>query len=552
MVLRENHGHRVSQRRLDLRGQHVEMAVKHTLGIYSPFYISSSGYGVLVHGTWPGEYDMAATNPESVRFAFEGDQLDLSFISGPTVFDATRNATKITGTTILPPKWAFNTFRWRDVHTQRPAFYDGTANISPYNADLVEDVLMLQAFDIPCSVMWLDRPWGPGNRGYDNVAWDDQRFPNHKAMIDWLNSKGEHLVLWIAPWALGDKMVQEAQDKDYLIPNTEWEDGSILIDFTNPAAVSWWQQQYLKPLLEEGVAGFKMDRSEERFYDHQQTELFNHETVRQMRNEYPVLYGKAANEIATDVRKNDFVLFPRASYTGGQKYTAFWGGDIPPGQWGLRTALIAVQRCAYLGFPLWGSDTGGYGSHDLSRENVARWLAFSCFTPIMEVGPLYNRAPWDMPTVPSYDTTLIATYRLYAKLHAQLMDYSYALAEQANQDGTPIVRPLSMMFPDDSNALDHWDEFFYGNDILVGVLWQEGQQQLDMYLPEGNWKDAWTGKEYQGPVNVPVDCPMYKSPIFVRQGSSVDLGDLNALYQESFQIASKKPDLMALQKEEFK
>ena len=70
------------------------------------------------------------------------------------------------------------------------------------------------------------------------------------------------------------------------------------------------------------------------------------------------------------------------------------------------------------------------------------------------------------------------------------MDYSYALAEQAHQDGTPIVRPLSMMFPDDSNALDHWDEFFYGNDILVGVLWQEGQQQLDMYLPEGNWKDA--------------------------------------------------------------
>ena len=537
---------------LDLRGQKVEMAVKHTLGIYTPFYVSTHGYGVLVHGTWPGHYDMAATDPGNIRFAFEGGQLELSFITGPTVLDATKHATKVTGTTILPPKWVFNTFRWRDEHAQKPVFYDSTKNISPYNADLVEDVLMLQAYDIPCSVMWLDRPWGPGRRGYDNVAWDDQRFPNHKAMINWLGKKGEKLALWIAPWAMGKKMLGEAEANGYLIPHTEWEDSSVLIDLTNPAAVSWWQQQYLKPLLEEGVAGFKMDRSEERFYDHQETVLYNKKTVRQMRNDYPVLYGKAANEIATEVRPDDFVLFPRASYTGGQKYTTFWGGDIRPGQWGLRTALIAVQRCAFMGFPIWGSDTGGYGSSPLLRENVARWLAFSCFTPIMEVRPLHNRAPWDMPTVPSYDTTLIATYRLYAKIHEKLMDYSYKMAQQAHEDGTPIVRPLAMMHPDDEKCINHWDEFYYGDDLLVGVPWQEGKKQFDMYLPEGNWKDAWSGKEYEGSTEVTVDCPMYKSPIFIRQGSSVDLGDLAALYRESFEIASKKPDLMALQKAEFK
>ncbi len=48
-----------------------------------------------------------------------------------------------------------------------------------------------------------------------------------------------------------------------------------------------------------------------------------------------------------------------------------------------------------------------------------------------------------------------------------------------------------------------------------------------------------------------IDAPLYKIPIFIHQGSNIDLGDLNALYDESLKIAAQKPDLDKLQKMEF-
>ena len=38
---------------MDLHGQEVDMIIKPTLSLYSPFYLSSAGYGLFIKGTWP-------------------------------------------------------------------------------------------------------------------------------------------------------------------------------------------------------------------------------------------------------------------------------------------------------------------------------------------------------------------------------------------------------------------------------------------------------------------------------------------------------------------
>ena len=48
-----------------------------------------------------------------------------------------------------------------------------------------------------------------------------------------------------------------------------------------------------------------------------------------------------------------------------------------------------------------------------------------------------------------------------------------------------------------------------------------------------------------------VDAPVYKIPIFVRQGSEVDLGDLQSLYDESLRIARDEPNIKQLEKKAF-
>jgi alpha-glucosidase (family GH31 glycosyl hydrolase) len=230
-----------------------------------------------------------------------------------------------------------------------------------------------------------------------------------------------------------------------------------------------------------------------------------------------------------------------------------WGGDIASSPEALRCAIIAAQRSAVIGFPLWGSDIGGYWGHPMNRETIARWLAFGCFNPLMEVGPLENRAPWDMPSAPHYDTSLIATWRFYAKLHTLLQDYSYQLALEAHETGMPPVRPLFLEYSAQEDAWLDWQTFTYGSDILVSAIWQLDKKKHKCYLPAGqNWVDAWDPDTiYEGGKYVEVETPFYKIPIFIREGAGVSLGDLNELYRESLKIASAQPNLAELEAREF-
>jgi alpha-glucosidase (family GH31 glycosyl hydrolase) len=241
---------------------------------------------------------------------------------------------------------------------------------------------------------------------------------------------------------------------------------------------------------------------------------------------------------------------PRAAYTGTSPYGIFWGGDIGGTQEGLRASIIAVQRSALMGYPNWGSDTCGYNQQLMEQEVCGRWLAFSAFTPIMEVGPTRNVAFWNTPREPQYDDVLIATWRLYARLHERLKDYTYAQAVEARRSGMPIVRPLFLADPAAPTAWSQWWTYLYGPDIVVSPVWEKGQRTQHVYLPSGSrWRDAWTGGMYPGGQDVIVPAEPHQIPIFVRDGSKIDLGDLNREWQESTTIAKQRPDLKALDAE---
>lgn len=540
---------------MNLRGQKVDMIVKPTLSMYAPFFLSSRGYGVFVHGTWPGVYDLCATYPNAVQVHHEGPSLSFRLYTADHPADLVKIHAQEAGPSILPPKWTFTPWRWRDEHDHREKYFDGTPVKAPYNSELVEDVLMMEALDIPCGLYWVDRPWAIGPYGYSDFIWDEERMPNAVEMIDWLDGRGMKFMLWIAPWVMGD-MAQTALEKGYNLEGQQrridkGEDARILIDFTNPLAVNWWKENGPGKVLRQGVKGFKLDRGEELVPESREETAWDGRTIRELRNDYPVEYVRATYEIAREIHGPDMLMMPRAGYTGSQRYGAFWGGDIGSPPEGLRTAIIAQLRCAVMGYPIWGSDTGGYWQGDLDREVFARWLAFSCFSPIMEVGPTENRAPWSMKKEPHYDSELIATWRLYAHIHNNLVDYSHAAAEAAHETGMPIVRPLWLVYPDQRDAWQDWQTFLYGDDILVSALWRKHKRDHRLYLPAGEeWIDAWNpGKVYEGGRYVAVDAPMHKIPIFLREGADVDLGidDLQAFYEESLALAHQRPDMAELQ-----
>ena len=536
---------------MNLRGQKVDMLVKPTTSVYAPFYLSSRGYAVFVQGTWPGVFDFAASRPDRVQIAFEGPRLDFVVYSSPDPTELVKAHAMEAGPPILPPEWMYGPWRWRDEHTHRKVYYDGTPVNGPFNSEVMEDVLMMQAFGIPNAVYWIDRPWGRGAWGYDDFEIDPGRLPNFPAMVKWLQSNGARTMLWIAPFLQG-KMADEGQARGLTLPGQRRPangNNYPLVDLTNPAGKKFWQDGFGQ-LLRLGVAGFKLDRGEEDIPDDGPERVADGRSIRENRNDYPAMFVRAAHEVAVAQRKNDFVLMPRAAYTGSSRYGVFWGGDIGGTQEGLRASIVAVQRAAVMGYPNWGSDTCGYNQQLMEQEVCGRWLAFSALTPIMEVGPTRNLGFWNLPRPPEYDDTLIALWRVYARLHERLRDYSYRHAREAHESGMPIVRPLFLVDPNHREAWTNWWTYQYGPDLLVSPVWEKGVREQRVYLPAGSrWRDAWRpDRVHDGGKTITVPAEPHQLPLLVRVGSSVSLGDLEKEWQESVTIARKRPDLAALER----
>ena len=537
---------------MNLRGQKVDMLVKPTTSIYAPFYLSSRGYAVFVHGTWPGQFDFAAGDPKAVKIDFEGPSLKMQIYTAADPATLVRQHALDAGPPFMPPKWMFTPWRWRDEHTQRAKYYDGTPVTGPFNSEIMEDVLMMKAFGIPNGVYWIDRPWGPGAPwGYDDFEIDEKRLPHFAEMVKWLNGQDTQMLLWIAPFFQG-QMEKEATARGYTLAGQKRPangNNFPMVDLSNPAAREFWKNGVAK-LLKLGVAAFKLDRGEENIPEDGPFKLFDGRSIRENRNAYVAMYVKATYEVASRLRGKDFVLMPRGAYTGSSQYGVFWGGDVGGTQEGLRASIIALQRSAVMGYPNWGSDTCGYNQQLMEQEVCGRWLGFSALTPIMEVGPTRNVSLWNLPREPAYDTELIAMWRLYARLHQRLIDYSYRQAQEATRTGMPIVRPLFLVDPKSPSAWTNWWTYLYGSDLLVSPIWEKGKRTQEVYLPgRGRWRDAWSGKVYNGGQTITVNADLHQIPLFVRVGATVNLGDLNQEWKESHAIAEKKPDLKALDAE---
>jgi alpha-D-xyloside xylohydrolase len=286
-----------------------------------------------------------------------------------------------------------------------------------------------------------------------------------------------------------------------------------LVDFSNPDAVARWHGR----IQGQMAAGrtFRLDGGPLDLPQELSLRMHDGRTAREMHNDHPRLYQQAAFAAARKVLGDDFVLLAGSGYSGSQKFAVLGGGELPSTQWGLRAAIIAVQRAAAMGFPFWGAEAGG-AAGPLDREVAARWIAFSAFNAVFQPGRTATE-----PELAPY-------LRFYGALHQRLQEYSYRAAQQAHKTGLPLVRPMFLAFPRDPAAWDHWQQFLYGDDLLVGAVWQKGQASFPMYLPQGKWVDAWTGKEHTGPATVTVNTPGHKIPLFLRRGAKVSLGDLNA------------------------
>jgi alpha-D-xyloside xylohydrolase len=500
-----------------------------------PFFMSTTGYGLWVDTTGEATFNMNASDREELVIDATAAKLRIVLFTGPEFPVILDRFTALAGRAIVPPYWAFAPWKARDYHQN--------------SAQVAEDVDKTRALGLPASVILIDSPWAAT---YNDYKFNPQQFDDAPAMVKHIHEQGFKLVLWHTSWinsksdppkeaGFAGKITPlaenyaEAAEQGLFVKNRDgspyvgrwWKGEGSLIDFTNPKAKQWWQDQ-VRQAIAAGADGFKDDDAEGNFLG--DVSFADGTDQRLMRNRYAVLYNNAVEELIERDLKSNGVLFVRSVTTGANGIGFLWGGDNEASfspQNGLPTVVTAGLGAGLSGMPLWTADLGGYKATESTPDArlLMRWTEYAAFSPVMEVMSSANIGPWDFDansksgdnngTVGSHQA--LDVYRRYAVLHMSLFPYRYAAALEAAKTGMPIMRSLALLYQDDAQARAIKDEYLFGPDLLVAPVVDEGTARV-VYLPAGAWIDYWTGEPVAGGKVVVANAPLDTIPVWARAG----------------------------------
>lgn len=94
------------------------------------------------------------------------------------------------------------------------------------------------------------------------------------------------------------------------------------------------------------------------------------------------------------------------------------------------------------------------------------------------------------------------------------------------------MRALCFEWPDDPSVWDHPFEYLLGDDLLVAPVVVPGATAWEVYLPSGEWIDAWRGGRVAGPARVHTPVPIDEIPVFVRASVPVELREVFRIGRE--------------------
>ena len=510
----------------------------------TPFFWTDTGFGLYVDTCETTEFDFAE---DEIRVNLPECADAVLFSGTPEVM--LREYMCLFGPATLPPEWVLGIWV--------------SANRWKKQADVEQLLKKLDAYDFPASVVvleaWSDEatfyiwngaryvPKADGTPlSLEDFDFSESPWPDPVKMIQQLHNAGKKLLLWQAPvykqlepgekpnlqnkldWegAIEQKLcVCFSDGTPYRIPQGKWFPGSMVPDFTNPAARASWfgKRQYL---LDMGVDGFKTDGGE--FIHSTDVRFCDGSTGQQGVNRYPRDYTESYRDFIGSER----VLFSRAGFSGQHTVPCHWGGDQQSQNQELASVLKAGLSAAASGILFWGFDIAGFAGPLPTLDLYRRATQMACFCPIMQWhsepdgGQFRNlmpgaegnneRSPWNMAQI--YNAPeFLDEMRYWHKLHEQLRPYLWETAKRCVTESKPILRPLVYEWPEDSNVLYCQDEYLLGNDLLVAPLLEENAHSREVYLPQGTWTDFFSGKIYAGNQTIVIDAGD-KLPVFTRNG----------------------------------
>ncbi len=466
---------------------------------YSAFYMSTHGYGAFFDTFARGRYDFGINGRN--RIYHETGTLDWYIFIGENGADIHRHYYNVIGAPKKVPMWGLGPIGWRDQN-------DGGA------AEILDDVERMNALEIPFTGWFVDRPYSDGAHAWSVMNFNAD-FPDPSGFISQLNNYGLEFMTWTSAATFGD-----ARFEKHLAGAFSY------IDLSHPPSVEAFQQALVTQQYVHGVKGHKIDRADELVPAHEAWhDTSVHTDAR--RNTYVYLSAKVHDDILREQWGDDQFTFARAAIHRTQPYlSAIWAGD-PRSTWeGMQANFANAARSAFMGFPVWGTDVGGYiGEGYIPEDLYIRWMQAGSMTGFFEIkldgagGSGRDRMPWQ------YGEDLQAAFRSINQDRMRFLPYLYSLATTSETTGT-LMQPLAYRHLDDAATYSIWDQFYLGEALLIAPVFTADTNR-NVYLPEGTWHDLEDPSvRYEGRQALNLSAPLNKLPRFVRTNSLFVTGNI--------------------------
>ena len=471
----------------------------------TPFYWSTNGYGMMWHTFKKGKYDFGAEEAGKVKLSHETDYLDVFFMVNETPAELLNDFYQLTGNPVLLPKFgfyeghlnAYNRDYWKEdekgilfedgkryKESQKDnggikESLNGEKNNYQFSARAVID--RYKQHDMPLG--WLLPNDGYG-AGYGQTETLDGNIQNLKELGDYARQQGVEIGLWTQSDLHPKEGISALLQRDIV---KEVRDAGVRVLKTD---VAWVGAGYSFGL--NGVADV---------------------------GQIMPYYGNNARPF----------IISLDGWAGTQRYAGIWSGDQTGGEW----EYIRFHIPTYIGSGLSGqpnisSDMDGIfgGNHLQVNIRDYQWKTWSPMQLNMDGWGRNEKYPHAL------GEPATSINRMYLKMKAELMPYTYSLAKEA-VDGLPMIRAMFLEYPNEytwGSATQY--QYLYGKDFLIAPIYQNTDMDKEgndirngIYLPEGaEWIDYFSGEKYEGGrILNNFETPLWKLPVFVKNGAIIPI-----------------------------
>jgi alpha-glucosidase (family GH31 glycosyl hydrolase) len=506
----------------------------------------ADGWGFHVRTTARTWYDVGATASDRIQIEVALDpsdpdpRVELAIYRGSPREVLAAFLDEV-GPPVLPPDWIFRPWmsgnEWSTDARVRAEVERSLAEGIPAGVMVIEAWSDESTFTIFRDAGYTVNPDGAPHRLADFTFPVDGAWPDPKGLADWLHARDIRLVLWQIPLAKARQpsgsqaradtetmiergyAVREADGRAYRNRGW-WFPGALLPDWTNPDARAWWLAKRRYLLEEVGVDGFKTDGGEHAWGDDLRYADGSRGVV--TNNTYPVRYAAAYHELLAQSGSAG-ITFSRAGFTGAASVPAHWAGDERSTWEAFRASIVAGLSAGVSGVLFWGWDFAGFSGEVPDAELYLRAAAMAALCPIMQYhsefnhhrSPSRDRTPWNIAERAG-DPRVIPLFRGFATLRERLVPYLAAEARHSVKARIPMMRALCFEWPGDATLWSHPYQYMLGDSLLVAPVVEPGVEQWPVYLPPGQWTDAWTGEQVVGGSVITPPVPLERIPVYVR------------------------------------